>query len=87
MKEIRGTFPCLIFLGIDLNMMQQLSRLLAAKVAELEGHLISLRDKHKASLLELQKLIYLSFDCRVLTPTLTFLRHLYNTMAGLHQQH
>lgn len=87
-EKTKGSASCLTSLRIELDMVQQLSWLPVAKLAECKGCLIAFRDKCKASVLELQQSVgYLNFACRVLAPNRPSMRSLCNVMAGLCQQH
>ena len=81
-EEMERPTTALTFLGIELDTVQQTSKLPEKNLADLKVRLASMLQK-KVTLRELQEMVgHLNFACRMVAPGCTFLRRLCTTMQG-----
>lgn len=87
-EKTEGPVQVLTFLGVELDTVQQMSRLPEAKLLALRDMIRSFRGRRKATLRELQHLIgHLNFTCKVVSPGRAFLRRQCDATRGLKLHH
>ena len=83
-ETTEGPATVLTFLGIEIDTVQQTSRLPLEKPEALKARIGSLLEKSKMTLRELQRIVgHLNFACRVVAPGRAFIRRISAAMAGL----
>ena len=79
-EKSEGPCKVMTFLGIELDTIQQSSRVPEVKLVDLQ--------KNKVTLKELQEVVgHLNFACKVIAPGRAFLRRLCDAMSGLKKPH
>ena len=87
-EKSEGPRKAITFLGIELDTIQQSSRLPEVKLVNLRTQIRVLLQKKKVTLRELQEVVgHLNFACKVISPGRAFLRRLCDAMSGLKKPH
>lgn len=83
-----GPFPCLQFVGINLDTQAMEARLPQDKIDKCKHLLESFLQRRSATLRDFQSHIgFLNFACSVVVPGRAFLRHLIDGAKGIHKPH
>ena len=81
-KKTEGPATSLIFLDIELDTIQQTSRLPQDKLVSIRNIMQSLKGRKEVTLKELQEIVgHLNFAWKVVTPGRAFVRRLCNAMS------
>ncbi|XP_067323909.1 uncharacterized protein [Anolis sagrei] len=87
-EKTEGPQTVLTFLGIELDTVNQFSRLPCEKVEGLIVKIQQFLSKHKSTLREFQQVIgHLNFACKVIAPGRAFLRRLCDAISGASAPH
>lgn len=87
-EKTEGPATMLTFLGIEIDTVQQCSRLLGEKLPKLRGLVAWCLAKSKLCFLELQQLAgHLNFACKVMAPGRPFVWCFCDAMTGLCRPH
>ncbi|XP_067317701.1 uncharacterized protein [Anolis sagrei] len=87
-EKTEGPSTVLTFLGIQIDTVNQYSRLPPEKVTSLTQRVTEFSLKKKATLHEFQELIgHLNFTCKVIAPGRAFLRRLCDAISGVNAPH
>ena len=87
-KKCDGPTTCLVYLGIELDSMQQCARLPTDKLLELKALVLEWQNKKSCTKKELESFIgKLQHASLVVRYGRTFLRRLFNALSGLVQKH
>lgn len=83
-EKMKGPASTLMFLGVELDSVQQCSRLPRDKLVKLRTLIMGILGSKKVTLKKLQVVTgHLNFACRVIAPGRAFIRRLCNAMKGL----
>ncbi|XP_067322974.1 uncharacterized protein [Anolis sagrei] len=87
-EKTEGPLTVLTFLGIELDTVNQFSRLPDGKVLALIDRISQFLPRRKATLREFQQIIgHLNFACKVIAPGRAFLRRLCDAVTGIALPH
>ncbi|KAJ7314031.1 hypothetical protein JRQ81_005924 [Phrynocephalus forsythii] len=87
-EKMEGPTTKLTYLDIELDTCRQAYRLPDDKLQDLTVRIQLMLNKKKVTLKELQVLVgHLNFACRVIAPSLVFLRRFCNAMVKLRKPH
>ena len=88
LDKTKGPTTTITFLGIEFDTVHMVLRLPSEKLSNLRLQILSILEKKKVSLRELQSMLgLLNFACRVVRPGRTFCRRLIDSTIGIRKPH